>query len=246
VKLSLPDSRQDAPGPSHWWKFYLRPVLHPRSPWALPPDGNPVTASVLPALIFLSVCFATAYWILSDEQFLRSLVSKNGTAANPEFEEAREAMERAIGNPALKVFVSLDSTLTRGRSVLSVLLLSSLSIAVLSGEGRWKEYLLASSFSTAVLSAGVIVQAIVILQTGEHDWSPSFARLLNSPGRAMLHGRFLNHLDVFSVWFLCSLAARLSAVSSERYVSTLTVVFGIWLILFSASLLLDVSFGFLL
>ncbi|GJQ21220.1 MAG: hypothetical protein HBSIN02_15750 [Bacteroidia bacterium] len=232
--------------PSSWWHFYFRPVLSARSLWSRLPPTSPPLAPALCFFIFCAAVGGLVYWLLSDESYLRAIIGKARAASSSDFSLAEEAMERAMRNPALKLYVSLDAVFKRARSLLSFLVAALLTLRILSGKGALKEYLLSASLSTSVLLFGVVLQAIVMYVLRVEGFTPSLMALI-SPGPLLKPAaEFLKGMDIFTVWFLGTLAARLTHVSSEPFHVVLIVVLAVWLIVFSTTILLNGSFLFLL
>lgn len=180
--------------------------------------------TLIPLVILTTAVFFSSFVILSNNQYLDSIIDEASARARTQEERevvemSREGNKEILQNPGLRFLISGKVMVKYVLSLGILLVLFWLALAAISG--KWDgvmEFCAVAMFSTAPLLFGVVLTFVLrwsLLIAGE---PLSLAMILNQPDYSSIQYRFLAAVDPFRVWFIWFLATRLSVLYQESRV----------------------------
>jgi hypothetical protein len=225
-----------------WWELFYVPFnVKINNQYCTIPFST-TAAHTLPIIIYLCCTFMLSFFILSNQNYLdRSLENARSHSKNIDqdelFELNKEANRQILQNPGMRVIISITITYKCFISFVCTIIVFWIGVAFLCGQwDNFPDYWLITSSTLSVLCMSSIV--LFVFQTSLLLFDENIGLLLfiRDLDRSSILFKFLSQMDLFNIWFLYLLSARLSAYyqESRRAIFILLVfIFVLIILLFS-------------
>lgn len=240
--MRVPDAEIARP---EWWELYCVPY-HSKNNSPEPCVPIPTTAAyILPVIIYACTIFTFSFLITSNQNFIdKSMENVKANIKTKEqaefFADHEETNRQILQNPGMRLFISTTMTVKCLVSLAGTLMVFWISISLVSGQwNNFQEFWLISSSSLSIFLLSSLTLFILHWLTLLFDGTISFVLFMKGADKSSFLYNFIGQLDLFNIWFLYLLSARLAPIYNESR----HVVFIFFIIVFVMMFLLFFFLG---
>jgi hypothetical protein len=226
-----------------WWELLFVPFnVKINNQYCTVPHST-TAAYTIPIVVYLCSTFMLSFFILSNQNYLdRSLENARSHSKNIEqdefFELNKEANRQILQNPGMRVIISITIVYKCLISFVCAIIIFWIAVAFLCGQwDNFPDYWLITSSTLSVLCLSSLVLFVFQSSLLLFDENIGLVLLIKDLDRSSILFKLLSQLDLFNIWFLYLLSARLGTYYHEsRWTIFILLIFIFLLIILLSSL----------